>query len=172
MMPHRYALNQAAGNLAAMHISREPIEVLRRKFHLNVLGKLKRQWLAFRGGTPGHRFQDRFDRQRRARKTQSWALRLIQPIIAIILLVIGVVLTFIPGPAIVFYFAGAGLLAGESRTLSRALDWSEVKLRKACRWFKQWWKGASLGARLAVIAMGVCGVIGLAYAAYELFLKN
>ena len=110
------------------------------EFPLNMLGKLKRQWLAFRGGTPGQRFQDRYDRQRRARKTQSWALRLIQPILAIILLAIGVVLTFIPGPAIVFYFAGAGLLAGESRPLARALDWSEVKLRKICRWLKQWWK--------------------------------
>ena len=136
-----------------------------------MLGKLKRQWLAFRGGTPGQRFQDRYDRQRRARKTQSWALRLIQPILAIILLAIGIVLTFIPGPAIVFYFAGAGLLAGESRPLARALDWSEVKLRKICRWLKQWWKRASLWAKLAVIVVSVCGAIGLGYAAYELFLK-
>jgi hypothetical protein len=80
-----------------------------------MLRNLKREWRAFREGKPGHRFQDRYVRSKRSRKSQSWLQRLAQPFAAIILLAIGVVLTFIPGPAVVFYFAGAGLLAGESR---------------------------------------------------------
>jgi hypothetical protein len=137
-----------------------------------VFGNLKRQWRAFRGGKPGHRFQDRYDRSKQSRESQSWAQRLIQPFAAIILLVIGVVLTFIPGPAIVFYFAGAGLLAGESRVLARGLDWSELKLRKGFHWLKRWWKQASLIAKSAVIFLGTCAVSAMLCAAYRVFLAK
>jgi len=95
---------------------------------------------------------------------------LIQPFVAIILLAIGVVLTFIPGPAIVFFFAGAGLLAGESRTLARGLDWSELKLRRAFHWCKRWWKQASLMAKLAVVLVSACVVLGVGYTACRIVL--
>jgi hypothetical protein len=137
-----------------------------------MLGNLTREWRAFRGGKPGHRFQDRFDRSRQSRDSQSWLRRLIEPIAAIVLLAIGVVLTFIPGPAIVFYFAGAGLLAGESRTLARGLDWSELKLRRAFHWSKRWWGRASLIAKLAVIFLAAGVGIGLCYTAYRIFLAK
>src|SRR4051794_40785098 len=113
-----------------------------------MFGNLKRQWRAFRGGKPGHRFVDRHDRVKRSRKTQSWARRWIEPVVGILLLAIGVVLTFLPGPGIVFYFAGAGLLAGESRALARGLDWSELRLRRAFRCAKRWWGRASWIAKL------------------------
>lgn len=98
--------------------------------------------------------------------------RLGQPVAAIILLAIGVVLTFIPGPAIVFFFAGAGLLAGESRVLARWLDWSELKLRKSFHWLKRWWKQASRIAKSAVTFLGSCVVSGLLFGAYKVFLAK
>jgi Putative transmembrane protein (PGPGW) len=137
-----------------------------------VLGNLKRQWRAFRSGKPGHRFQDRFDRNRRARASQSWLRRLLQPAIAIVLILIGVVLTFIPGPAIVFYFAGAGILAGESRTLARALDWSELKVRKVLPWLKDFWAQASPDAKQAVILAAFFAIIGAGYVAYRVILAE
>jgi hypothetical protein len=137
-----------------------------------VLGNLKRQWRALRAGKPGHRFQDRFERSRKSGATQSLARRLIQPVAAIVLLAIAVVLTFIPGPAIVFYFAAAGLLAGESRALARGLDWGEIQLRKAFRWLKAWWKRASLVSKMAVGLVSVSGVMGVGYAAYHVILAR
>src|ERR1044072_6913082 len=137
-----------------------------------MLRSLKRQWRSFRGGKPGRRFVDRSDRNKQAHKSQSWWQRLIQPLIAIILLAIGVVLTFIPGPAILFYFAGAGLLAGESRWLARGLDWSELKLRKGFRWLKHRWKEASLVVKSAVILLGTCVVSAMLFAGYKLFLAK
>ena len=98
--------------------------------------------------------------------------RLIQPVAAIILLAIGVVLTILPGPAVVFYFAGAGLLAGESRTLARGLDWTELKLRRAFHWLGRWWKRASIAAKSIVIFCGVCVASLLVFAAYRIFLAK
>lgn len=137
-----------------------------------MLGNLKRQWRAFRGGKPGHRFVDRHDRVKQSRKTQSWARRLIEPVLGIILLAIAVVMTFLPGPGILFYFAGAGLMAGESRLLARGLDWSELRLRRVFRWIKRWWKHASLIAKLVVIFLAACVAIGFCYAAYRIFLAK
>lgn len=137
-----------------------------------MLGNFKRQWRAFRRGRPGQRFQKRYESSRRARKTQSLAHRLIQPIVALAFLAIGVVLTFIPGPAVVFYFAGAGLLAGESLWLARALDWAEVRLREAFRWAKRWWHRASLVAKSAVVFVCLCTVGAMGFGAYQLLLAR
>jgi len=87
-------------------------------------------------------------------------------------LAIGVVLTFIPGPAVVFYFAGAGLLAGESLWLARGLDWTELKVRKAYRWSKKWWQRASLIARSAVIFVGICVGGAFCFGAYQVLLAK
>lgn len=137
-----------------------------------MLGNLKRQWRAFRSGKPGHRFQHRYKSSQKTRKTQSLARRLIQPLVALVLLAIAVVLTFIPGPAVVFYFAAAGLLAGESLWLARALDWTELKSRKAYRWCKHWWQHASVMAKSAVVFLGVCTVSGLGFGAYQVLLAK
>ena len=137
-----------------------------------MLGNLKRQWRAFRGGKPGHRFQDRYESSRKLRQTQSLPQRLVQPFLALILLAIGVVLTFIPGPAVVFFFAGAGLLAGESLMLARTLDWTELKSRKLLRWAKKWWAHATLAVKSAVFFLGGCAVSGVGFAAYQVFLAD
>jgi hypothetical protein len=134
-----------------------------------MLTNLKQEWRAFRASKPGHRFQERFDRHQRTRKSQSFMRRLLKPFIAIILLAIGVVLTFIPGPGIVFYFAGAGLLAEESRLLARGLDKSELKLRQAYRWSQRWWQQAALWAKVAVVFAAACLASAACYAFYRLF---
>ncbi len=141
-------------------------------FLTDMFGNFKRQWRAFRGGKPGHRFVERHDRVKQMRKTQSWARRLIEPAAGILMLAIAVVMTFLPGPGILFYFASAGLLAGESRLLARGLDWGELRLRRVFRWIKRWWKHASLMAKLAVIFLAVCVAAGFGYAAYRIFLAK
>lgn len=137
-----------------------------------MIRSLKRQWRAFSGGSPGHRFQDRYKSSQKARKTQSLGRRLIQPIAALFLLAIGVVLTFIPGPAVVFYFASAGLLAGESLWLARGLDWMELRSRRAYHWIEHWWHRASLVAKSAVIFVGVCAAGAMGFGAYQVLLAK
>ena len=50
-----------------------------------------------------------------------------------VLTLVGFVLIFVPGPAFVFLGLAAALLAEESLAVARALDWTEVKIRRAVR---------------------------------------
>ena len=42
----------------------------------------------------------------------------------------GIFLLFVPGPGWLTIFVGAAMIAGESLTMARFLDWVEVKLRR------------------------------------------
>ena len=76
-----------------------------------MFGRLKKQWCDFRRGRPGHRFQERFERNQRSRSTRSKFTRFLKPFLGIVLLVAGVVFCFIPGPGLPLVVIGAGLLA-------------------------------------------------------------
>ncbi len=47
-----------------------------------------------------------------------------------------------PGPGFLILFAGAALLAEESLTAARALDWTEVRLRRLAKWGRRAWRAA------------------------------
>jgi len=53
-------------------------------------------------------------------------------------LAIGVVLVFIPGPAILFFLIAGGLFAMQSLWVARALDWSELRIRAAISAIRKW----------------------------------
>jgi hypothetical protein len=93
------------------------------------IAQLRSKWRAFRALPPGERFQTIHRQQARA---PVWVKGLMIAG-AVIALGIGVVLSVMPGPAIVF-FAVAGVLAAvESRSVARALDRGEA-LARALAW--------------------------------------
>lgn len=132
-------------------------------------GKWKREWRAFRQSRPGERFQKRHEHSQEARKSQSWFVRVLKPAAAVVLVAGGIVLCFIPGPGLPLIVIGAGLLADESRTIARALDWTEVRLRRLWSVARQWWQGASRLAKEAVIFAGVLVASAAAYGGYLFF---
>lgn len=69
--------------------------------------------------------------------------------------VIGVVLIFFPGPAVLFFFLAAALLAEESRTIAGGLDWLELRIRTLWRRALSWWRGRSAAKSLA-LAIAAC----------------
>ena len=81
---------------------------------------------------------------------------------------IAVVLVFIPGPAVLFFFAGASLLASESRVVARALDWLEVRLRKVIHWVLRWWGRAPRIAKQLVFLWAALALLGAGYGAYHI----
>jgi hypothetical protein len=87
-------------------------------------------WQALKASKPGKRFQDARHRQREADKTRSALVRWLRPIFAVVALAVGVILVFIPGPAFVFIGLSAALFASESQTVARALDRTELWLRR------------------------------------------
>jgi hypothetical protein len=91
-----------------------------------LLSKLRSEWRAFKALPPGERFQTIHQQQARA---PVWVKGLMVAG-AVIALGIGVVLTVMPGPAIVFFGLAAALAAIESRWVARALDRGEELVRE------------------------------------------
>ena len=101
------------------------------------------------------------------RASQSIFLRFLKPMLALVLFAAGVLLCFIPGPGLPLLVIGAGLLADESRPMAQALDWLEVRSRKAITWGCRWWRHAPIGARSAVIVVAVLGMGGAVYGGFR-----
>lgn len=81
---------------------------------------------------PGLRFCRCYERHPEWRSGLTRALSLL---VGLVCFVIGIVLAFIPGPAVVFFAITAGVLATQSLWVARQLDATEAGLRK---YFGKW----------------------------------
>jgi multisubunit Na+/H+ antiporter MnhG subunit len=89
--------------------------------------QLRGDYEAIKASRAGERFQDFYRRKHRAERSRL--SRWLGPVFALLSFAIGVVLVFVPGPAVVFFALTAALLAAESRAVARALDRAELRLR-------------------------------------------
>jgi hypothetical protein len=101
---------------------------------------LSRSWRELKKGRPGHRFQERAEKNANSHSSRSWFRRFLQLAIGIIIIAAGIVLCFIPGPGLPLILLGAALLAERSRPIARLMDWLEVKLRSLMGWAKTRWR--------------------------------
>jgi hypothetical protein len=123
---------------------------------------LKGSLAELKRGRPGRRFQDHHEKAQRS--TNRGALRRwMNYLLAGVALAIGVVLVFVPGPAVVFFFLAGALLAPESRVVARGMDWSEVKIRCLCAWGARQWRRLSHAGKIAIASLltvgGVAGAL-------------
>jgi hypothetical protein len=88
--------------------------------------RMKAELAKLREAQPGERFIQ-FNRRMRS-ESPGW-MRPLYIALAGVSFVIGVVLAFIPGPAILFFALTAALLATQSSWLAERLDRAEVKGR-------------------------------------------
>jgi hypothetical protein len=132
-----------------------------------VLKSLKKQWCDLKKGRPGHRFQDRYERNKQGRSDESASRRWILPVAGAVLFVAGIFFCIFPGPGLPLLLPGAMLLAERSRVMARALDWAEIKTRKIIGRTKDWWREASLIAKNAVLVFGGLVVAGAGYGAWH-----
>jgi hypothetical protein len=89
----------------------------------SVWRRTKQHWRELRASRAGRRFQIFYDGH--AAHRTGWA-RCLTLLGAVVSFAIGVVLAFIPGPAVVFFALTAALLSTQSRWLARKLDRSEL----------------------------------------------
>jgi len=132
---------------------------------------LKKQWRSLKRGQPGRRFKARYDAGRNARKDASWGFkvfRLARIIMALALVAVGIVLMFIPGPAVLFFLLAGSLLAAESLMIANVLDWAELRMRAAFSWLKRHWIKLHLAGKMAVTGLAATAAGGCAYAAYRI----
>ncbi len=127
--------------------------------------EFREHWRDLKRGRPGSRFEDRYERARRRERAPG--KRIILLAAGIVCFAIGVVLSVMPGPAILFFMVAGGLLGTESRFVARAMDWSELRLRKLVTWSKQHWKRMSPATRFIVVALGLSCSIAAAFVGYR-----
>ena len=97
----------------------------------------KERWREFKRGSPGHRFQDRYERKRSDGSSRSSFRRLLKPLAAGLSLVAGIVFCVIPGPGMPLLALGACLLADVSRPVAVRLDRMELLIRSLLSRFRR-----------------------------------
>jgi len=127
----------------------------------------REQWRELKRGRPGHRFQERYERARRG-DVATWE-RVLFLVAAVILVLLGVFFAIFPGPALPFFFVGGGLLASESRTVARFMDWSEVGVRQWATWGRRRWKRLPNLARAGLVLLGAGMSAATMYLSFRIF---
>lgn len=98
----------------------------------------KRHWRDFSAPAPGKRFKESYYRRQRNRPSA-----LHKKIIAIgggiLIMGVGFLLLFAPGPGILLLAIGAMLIAQESFRAARTLDWMDIRLRRLAAWGSGVW---------------------------------
>ncbi|MGH7825388.1 MAG: PGPGW domain-containing protein [Candidatus Binatia bacterium] len=124
------------------------------------LEKLKRNWRRFKSGSPGHRFQQQFSRRRQSSRSPVQKALFIGG--GTLLMTAGLFFLFVPGPGLLILLLGAVLIAQQSLVAARALDWTEIRLRKLIIWSLRAWRSSSpaLKIMLVVLALVVVGAVG------------
>ena len=97
---------------------------------------LKKAFERLKRHEPGERF-GAFHREQRQKP--AW-VKAAYFALALVSFAVGVVLAFIPGPAVVFFALSLALLSVQSRFVARALDRAEVKGRKILGSLRAWWR--------------------------------
>ena len=98
-----------------------------------MLARLKKHWSQFQRLEPGKRFQEHYRQHRQSEAGKSPVRRVLYAAAGVVALVVGVVLVFIPGPAILFFLIAGGLFATQSLWVARALDGIELWIRGAVK---------------------------------------
>ena len=101
-----------------------------------MFSKLKATWRALKKHEPGTRFET-FHRQQKRKPV--W-VKVVYFALVFAAFAVGVVLAFIPGPAVVFFAVSGALLSTQSRWVARALDKGEVWGRKVLASIRAWWR--------------------------------
>jgi len=88
-------------------------------------------WRELSQGTPGRRFREHHARRKTVHGTLARRVIIAG---AVMVIGLGVLLVFTPGPGTVLLLAGAAMLATESARAARVLDLLELRLRASLRW--------------------------------------
>lgn len=129
---------------------------------------LRAEWHLLRRAAPGRRFQESYAASRQHPDHGTLVRRAIRIGLACVAMAIGIVLVFLPGPAFVFFAITGALLATESLTVARVLDWTEVRIRRVARWVRRRWRAMSGLQRVLAIGVVVLAGSAFAYGAFQL----
>lgn len=94
---------------------------------------------------------ERYER-RRHHRGRSWWRKALNLAGGVLLLLVGAFFAVAPGPAVVFFALGGLLLAKESRSAARTLDWIDRLIEPVITWAGARWR--RLSPRVRRVAAG------------------
>lgn len=115
----------------------------------------------FKTGTPGERFRRRY--YRRSQSGRGIFVKYFGILSGIIIMAAGLFFMPAPGPGIVILAIGAAIAARESLLAARALDWTEVVVRKLWRKSRLFWKKAPGWQKIVVVLLLLLAFLGFAW---------
>ncbi|MBL8250385.1 MAG: hypothetical protein JNK31_01815 [Candidatus Competibacter sp.] len=99
---------------------------------------LKQRWQRFAAVPPGQRFKEHFKRRQQSQPS-TFHKRILIMGTGIVVMGLGLVMLIAPGPGILVLLAGGMLVAQESLTAARFMDWADIRLRRlAVRGRRAW----------------------------------
>ena len=101
-----------------------------------MFGHFRSEWRKLKSYAPG----ERFEKFHAAHHRKAASVKVIYGVLSLVSFAIGVVLVFIPGPAVVFFALSGALFAAESRWAARKLDQFELAVRRAAGALRGWWR--------------------------------
>src|SRR5918994_2772808 len=132
-----------------------------------MIARMKQSWRRFRSSEPGDRFQDRYRRRQESEHGWKDPRRLFYVLGGLLLALGSLAFGVLPGPGMLTFFVGVGMIAGEFRPVARLLDWAEVRARDFGRWVGGIWRSSVAGKVLVVFVGAICFAVVL-YVAYLL----
>ena len=135
-----------------------------------MLAAIRQHWKDFKASPPGSRFQDIHKKRSKKKGNGSGFRKWGLIALGVALCLAGLFFMAVPGPGTLVLALGLVLMAGESSTMARLLDWLELKLRPYYLRTKARWKKADPKARLALkVSSTLAGLAVVVAAGYWYF---
>jgi hypothetical protein len=136
-----------------------------------MIARTKQSWGRFQESKPGERFRDRYRRRQESEHGWKDPRRLFYVLGGLILALGSLAFGVLPGPGMLTFFVGVGMIAGEFGPVARLLDWAEVRAREFGRWVGGIWRSSGAGKVLVVFVGAIC-VGAVLFAAYLLLIAG
>jgi hypothetical protein len=126
---------------------------------------IKRSWQRFKADPPGKRFQQQFKRRHEVARTPLQKALVVGG--GVLLTGVGIFLFFLPGPGVLFVLLGAVMIAQQSITVARALDWTEIRLRKLFAQSVGAWPRFSAAVKILLVGLAMVAAAALGFGAFK-----
>ena len=100
---------------------------------------IKQHWQLFSAAPPGRRFRTSFERRQQERP-RAFHRKILAIGTGVLAMGLGLVMLIAPGPGILFLALGAMLIAQESLSAARTLDWMDLRLRRLAARARNAWR--------------------------------
>jgi hypothetical protein len=137
-----------------------------------VIDRFRQHWRDFEASKPGYRFQERYYRHRQSGHGRFGFRRILNIVIGSALAIVSAFFGWAPGPGLITFFLGLGMVAGELLFVAKFLDWAEVRLRKLAHPVIDVWKRSSPAVKALIVLAILACFAALGYGVHYLIFRS